>query len=185
MSARFRRDPKQEIYPYPWLNCCGRPLSAFWALGRGFSCCGPGTWFTKEDFVLPPDLRKVKARKHNWKDLEYYSNSYTLTEDVQEIQYAFRRPEAKRLHSKLKGMHHIGITSFAYFPLTSATPDTPALIKKAAESVDVLKKSGKLESGQADILDKQIQTFKDDTLLDLEIIVFSGMSLATIAVYFS
>ncbi|KAJ7913085.1 hypothetical protein B0H13DRAFT_1874248 [Mycena leptocephala] len=56
--------------------------------------------------------------------------------------------------SELKGMHRIGITSFAYFPLQSATSEAPALIQKAADSVEVLKKSGRLEPGQGDILDK-------------------------------
>ncbi|KAJ7631466.1 GMC oxidoreductase-domain-containing protein [Mycena rosella] len=92
--------------------------------------------------------------------------------------------EAKRLQqvrlrnlitkTYLKGMHRIGITSFAYFPLKSPTSDAPALIKNTAESVDVLKKSGKLEPGQADILNKKIQTLKDDTSPDLEIIAFPG-----------
>ncbi|KAJ7920157.1 hypothetical protein B0H13DRAFT_2319806 [Mycena leptocephala] len=61
--------------------------------------------------------------------------------------------EAKRLNSELKGMHRIGITSFAYFPLQSATSEAPALIQKAADSVENL---------------------KDDTLPDLEIIAFPG-----------
>jgi hypothetical protein len=74
-------------------------------------------------------------------------------------------------------MHRIGITSFAYFPLTSASSEAAALIQQAAESVDVLKKSGKLEPGQADILDKQIESLKDDKLPDLEIIAFPGTLL--------
>jgi hypothetical protein len=81
-------------------------------------------------------------------------------------------------------MHRIGITSFAYFPLTSATSEAPALIEKAAQSVDALKKSGKLEPGQAEILDKQIQTLRDDALPDLEIIAFPGVSLVMMVVYF-
>lgn len=73
-------------------------------------------------------------------------------------------------------MHRIGITSFAYLPLQSATSEAPALIQKAAETVDELKKSGRLEPGQADILDKQIEHLKNDTLPDLEIIAFPGTS---------
>lgn len=72
-------------------------------------------------------------------------------------------------------MHRLGITSFAYFPLTSATSEAPALIQKAVDSVEVLKKEGKLEPGQADVLDKQIESLKDDALPDLEIIAFPGM----------
>ncbi|KAJ7637777.1 GMC oxidoreductase [Mycena rosella] len=122
------------------------------------------------------DLRGVGQ---NVQDHTYLGVSYELNpNDTHETYDLMRNPEfaaeAKRLHSELKGMHRIGITSFAYFPLTSATSDAPALIKKAAESVDVLKKSGKLEPGQADILDKKIQTLKDDTLPDLEIIAFPG-----------
>ncbi|KAJ7674108.1 hypothetical protein B0H17DRAFT_1140764 [Mycena rosella] len=79
---------------------------------------------------------------------------------------------SRTTHFLLKGMHRIGITSFAYFPLTSATSDAPDLIKKAAESVDVLKKGGKLEPGQADIWTRKFKPLKDDTLPDLEIIAF-------------
>jgi hypothetical protein len=80
-------------------------------------------------------------------------------------------------------MHRIGIASFAYFPLTSATSEAPVLIQKAAESVDALKKSGRLEPGQADILDKQIETLEDDTLPDLEIIAFPGTSSVMMALH--
>ncbi|KAJ7230526.1 GMC oxidoreductase [Mycena pura] len=105
--------------------------------------------------------------------------SYELNpNDAHETYDLMRDPkfaaEAKTLYSELKGMHRIGITSFAYFPLTSATPEAPALIQKAAESVEALKKSGKLEPGQADILDKQIEGLKDDAVPDLEILAFPG-----------
>ncbi|KAJ7933537.1 hypothetical protein B0H13DRAFT_1856043 [Mycena leptocephala] len=60
-------------------------------------------------------------------------------------------------------MHRIGITSFAYLPLKSATSEAPALIQKAVESVDELKESGTLEL---------IENLKGDTLRDFEIIAF-------------
>jgi hypothetical protein len=82
-------------------------------------------------------------------------------------------------------MHRIGITSFAYLPLQSATSEAPVLIQKASESVDLLKSSGRLEPGQADILDKQIEALKDDTLPDLEIIAFPGMSSNIMSFYSS
>ncbi|KAJ6573700.1 GMC oxidoreductase [Mycena sp. CBHHK59/15] len=122
------------------------------------------------------DLRGVGQ---NVQDHTYLGVSYELNpNDTHETYDLMRDPEfaaeAKRLHSELKGMHRIGITSFAYFPLTSATSEAPALIQRAAESVDVLKQSGTLEAGQADILDKQIESLKDNTLPDLEIIAFPG-----------
>ncbi|KAF8171014.1 GMC oxidoreductase [Mycena galopus ATCC 62051] len=115
----------------------------------------------------------------NVQDHTYLGVSYELNpNDTHETYDLMRDPEfaaeAKRLHSELKGMHRIGITSFAYFPLTSATSEAPVLIQKAAESVDALKRSGTLEPGQADILDKQIESLKDDRLPDLEIIAFPG-----------
>ncbi|KAJ6613364.1 hypothetical protein B0H10DRAFT_2191987 [Mycena sp. CBHHK59/15] len=58
--------------------------------------------------------------------------------------------------------------------LVHPASEAPALIQRAAESVDVLKQSGTLEAGQADILDKQIESLKDNTLPDLEIIAFPG-----------
>ncbi|KAJ7674122.1 hypothetical protein B0H17DRAFT_1334984 [Mycena rosella] len=115
------------------------------------------------------DLRGVGQ---NIQDHTYLGVSYELNpNDTHETYDLMHNPEfaaeAERLHSKV-------CISFAYFPFTSATSDAPALIKKAAESVDMLKRSGKLKPGQADILNKQIQTFKDDMLPDLEIIAFPG-----------
>ncbi|KAJ7290529.1 GMC oxidoreductase [Mycena rebaudengoi] len=122
------------------------------------------------------DLRGVGQ---NVQDHTYLGVSYELNpNDSHETYDLMRNPdfaaEAKKLHSDLKGMHRIGITSFAYLPLQSATSEAPVLIQKASESVDLLKRSGRLEPGQADILDKQIETLKDDTLPDLEIIAFPG-----------
>ncbi|KAJ7323864.1 GMC oxidoreductase [Mycena albidolilacea] len=122
------------------------------------------------------DLRGVGQ---NVQDHTYFGISYELNPDHKHETYDLMRDpqfaaEAKRLHSELKGMHRIGITSFAYFPLTSASSKAAALIQQAAEGVDALKKSGKLEPGQADILDKQIESLKDDKLPDLEIIAFPG-----------
>jgi hypothetical protein len=77
-------------------------------------------------------------------------------------------------------MHRIGITSFAYLPLQVASSEAPALIEKAVNSVEALKKGGQLEPGQADILNKQIETLKDRALPDLEIIAFPGMSYSII-----
>lgn len=71
-------------------------------------------------------------------------------------------------------MHRIGITSFAYIPFQSATSEASTLIKRAAESVEALKKGGKLEPGQANILDKQIENLADPKVPDLEIIAFPG-----------
>jgi len=93
------------------------------------------------------DLRGVGQ---NVQDHTYLGVSLELNpNDTHETYDLMRDPnfaaEAKRLHSELKGMHRIGITSFAYIPFQSATSEAPALVKKAAESVEALKKSGKLE----------------------------------------
>ncbi|KAJ7189182.1 GMC oxidoreductase [Mycena filopes] len=123
------------------------------------------------------DLRGVGQ---NVQDHTYFGVSFELNpNDTHETYDLMRDPafaaEAKRLHAELKGMHRIGITSFAYIPFQSATPDgAPALVKKAKESVEALKKSGKLEPGQAEILDIQIQHLGDDKVPDLEIIAFPG-----------
>ncbi|KAF8198835.1 GMC oxidoreductase [Mycena galopus ATCC 62051] len=122
------------------------------------------------------DLRGVGQ---NVQDHLYLGVSYELNPDDKHETYDLMRDpeyaaEAKRLHSELKGMHRIGITSFAYLPYTAATSDASALIQRAAASVDALKNSGDLEPGQADIFDKQITNLKDDTLPDLEILAFPG-----------
>ncbi|KAJ7841204.1 GMC oxidoreductase [Mycena olivaceomarginata] len=116
-------------------------------------------------------LEKIKVE---CKDHTYFAQSRHKHETYDLMRDPQFAAEAKMLHSELKGMHRIGITSFAYFPLTSASSEAAALIQQAAESVDALKKSGKLEPGQADILDKQIESLKDDKLPDLEIIAFPG-----------
>ncbi|KAJ7048088.1 GMC oxidoreductase [Mycena amicta] len=122
------------------------------------------------------DLRGVGQ---NVQEHTYLGVSYELNpNDAHETYDLMRDPkfaaEAKTLHSELKGMHRIGITSFAYFPLTSATSEAPELIKRAEQSVEELKRGGALEPGQADILDKQIENLKDDSVPDLEIVAFPG-----------
>nr|GAT54545.1 GMC oxidoreductase [Mycena chlorophos] len=122
------------------------------------------------------DLRGVGQ---NMQDHTYFGVSYELDSNAGHKTYDLMRDpefaaEARKLHADLKGMQHIGITSFAYLPYTAATPEAPALIQRAAATVDALKKSGTLEPGQAEILDKQIENLKDDEVPDLEIIAFPG-----------
>ncbi|KAJ6452435.1 GMC oxidoreductase [Mycena sanguinolenta] len=122
------------------------------------------------------DLRGVGQ---NVQDHTFLGVSFELNANDNHQTYDLMRnpeyaAEAKRLHAELKGMHRVGITSFAYFPLTSATPEAPALIQRAADSVEALRKGGKLEPGQAEILDKQVEMLRDDTVPDLELIAFPG-----------
>ena len=75
-------------------------------------------------------------------------------------------------------MHRIGITSFAYIPISAATSpsETERLYKKAEADVEKQKKSlgAKISPGLADQLDLQLKALKDDTLPDLEFVGFPG-----------
>ncbi|KAF7331343.1 GMC oxidoreductase [Mycena kentingensis (nom. inval.)] len=122
------------------------------------------------------DLRGVGQ---NVQDHTYFGISFELKSSDGHVTFdKMREPEFAaeqlKLYAKLQGMQRIGITSFAYFPYTSATPEAPALIARAAASVEALKQSGTLEPGQAEILDLQIAGMRDDAVPELEIIAFPG-----------
>ncbi|KAJ7024174.1 GMC oxidoreductase [Mycena alexandri] len=84
--------------------------------------------------------------------------------------------EALKLHAEGRGPQRMGITSFAYFSLSAATADAPALVERAA--ADVLA-SGHLPPGLREQLDLQITCLKDDAGVDLELIAFPGFSTAS------
>lgn len=72
-------------------------------------------------------------------------------------------------------MHRIGITSFAYFPLSAANAkEAPALIEHAAKEVEALKTTGTLPPGRAEQLDLQIAALRNDDIPDLEVVAFPG-----------
>ena len=70
-------------------------------------------------------------------------------------------------------MHGLGVTSFAYLPLSVANPkDSTSLVSKASQVIKEQKASGKLPPGLAEQYDIQLATLKDDTLPDLELALF-------------
>ncbi|KAJ6501838.1 GMC oxidoreductase [Mycena vulgaris] len=83
--------------------------------------------------------------------------------------------EAMKLHAEGRGPHRMGITSFAYFPLSAATPEAAVLIDRAAAG---LKASGELPPGRREQLDHQLAYLRDDSTPDLEIVAFPGFFTA-------
>ncbi|KAJ7466573.1 GMC oxidoreductase [Mycena galericulata] len=77
--------------------------------------------------------------------------------------------EARRLHANGRGPQRMGITSFAYFPLSTATMDAPALIDRAASNT---KACGPLPPGLQDQFNLQLECLHDDSAPDLEVIAF-------------
>lgn len=72
-------------------------------------------------------------------------------------------------------MCRTGITSFAYFPLSTANPkEAPRFIDDVAKKIYEAKKSGILPPGRAEQLDIQLETLRSDILPDLEIVVIPG-----------
>jgi hypothetical protein len=73
-----------------------------------------------------------------------------------------------------KGIHHLGWSTYAYFPLSVANPSgASAIVDKAAQAIADLKKSP-LPSGLAEQLDLQLAALRDDTVPDMEILMFPG-----------
>lgn len=74
-----------------------------------------------------------------------------------------------------KGLYRVGITSFAYFPLSAANPtQAPSIIESVARQVAEAKKGGKLPPGLAELYDIQLETLRSDTLPDLEVVGIPG-----------
>ncbi|KAJ6562868.1 GMC oxidoreductase [Mycena vulgaris] len=80
--------------------------------------------------------------------------------------------EATKLYAEGRGPQRLGITSFAYFPLSAATPEAPALIDRAVED---LKASGPFPPGLREQLDLQIACLRDDSAPDIELIAWPGV----------
>ncbi|KAJ7780128.1 GMC oxidoreductase [Mycena maculata] len=91
---------------------------------------------------------------------------------MQEPEYA---AEAMKLHAKGQGPQRLGITSFAYFPLSAATPEAPALIERANAAV---RAHGPLPPGLQEQLDLQLASLRDDSAPDLEIIAWPSLFTA-------
>lgn len=83
-----------------------------------------------------------------------------------------------RTSAKGQGMARIGITSFAYIPISAATSsqETKRLYEKAEADLEKQKKAlgDKIPPSLEEQLKLQLKTLKDDTLPDLEFIAFPG-----------
>lgn len=85
-------------------------------------------------------------------------------------------------------MTRIGITSFAYIPISAATSasETQRLYEKAEADVEKQKKAlgDKVPPGLTEQLELQLKALKDNTLPDLEFIAFPGF-FTTESAFFS
>ncbi|KAJ6490230.1 GMC oxidoreductase [Mycena vitilis] len=79
--------------------------------------------------------------------------------------------EALRLYEQGLGPQRVGITSFAYIPLSTATAEAEELIHGAAECIAA---SDDVSPGRREQLDLQLENLRDDNGVDLEIIAFPG-----------
>ncbi|KAJ7454339.1 GMC oxidoreductase [Mycena galericulata] len=85
--------------------------------------------------------------------------------------------EARRLHAEGRGPQRMGITSFAYFPLSAATPDATALVERAAADAKLREP---LPPGLRDQFNLQLECLRDDSAPDLEIVAFPGFFTTSI-----
>lgn len=73
----------------------------------------------------------------------------------------------------------MGITSFAYIPLSSSDPAEAAKLAHAMEDyVDGLKENSQTPPGRVAQFDIQASVFRDDALPDMEIVPFPGLFMA-------
>ncbi|KAH8099870.1 GMC oxidoreductase [Cristinia sonorae] len=93
---------------------------------------------------------------------------------------SFRDPEFAKLQLRLhelgqKNRHQFGISSFAYFPFTTADPEAAKSFHQRVEDFIVeAKQSGTLPPGLAEQYDIQLRILKDDSVPDMEIVGFPG-----------
>lgn len=72
-------------------------------------------------------------------------------------------------------MCRVGITSFAYFPLSTACPtQAPSIIEGVAKQVAEASDGGNLPPGLAEQYEIQLETLRNDTLPDLEVVAIPG-----------
>ncbi|PPQ95957.1 hypothetical protein CVT26_016123 [Gymnopilus dilepis] len=83
--------------------------------------------------------------------------------------------KAKELHELGQGLHRIGITSAAFFPLSATKCEgVTSLIDGLEAEVDAKAKAGQLRPGLEEQLRLQISVLRDDTVPDCEVILFPG-----------
>ncbi|KAJ7722931.1 GMC oxidoreductase [Mycena metata] len=125
------------------------------------------------------DMRiKLDGVGENVQDHTFVGVSFELTgspETYDQMRDPGYQAEALRLHAEGRGPQRMGITSFAYFPLSAATTDAPVLIERAAAQVLA---SERLPPGLREQLDLQIACLRDDTGVDLQLIAFPGFFTA-------
>ncbi|KAF8587124.1 GMC oxidoreductase [Ramaria rubella] len=108
----------------------------------------------------------------------YLGVSFELRDEIDHETYDLMQDpvyaaQQMKLHAERKGMHGVGVTSFAYFPLSAANhKKAPSLIAEVEREIEEQKKLGKLAPGLAEQLDIQLQNLKDDSIPDLEILAF-------------
>jgi hypothetical protein len=74
-----------------------------------------------------------------------------------------------------KGMPSPGFVSFAYVPLSFASPEAaPTVIEDIERKVEELKRSGTLPPGLAEQYDIQLRILRDPALPDCQLIAFPG-----------
>lgn len=72
-------------------------------------------------------------------------------------------------------MCRVGITSFAYIPLSTASPtQAPSIIEGVAKQVSEANDRGSLPPGLAEQYEIQLETLRNDTLPDLEVVAIPG-----------
>lgn len=72
-------------------------------------------------------------------------------------------------------MFRHGITSFAYIPLSTASPEAhKKLVDSVTAYIDEQKIKGELPAGLLDQYEIQLRHLKDDTIPDMEFLGFPG-----------
>lgn len=98
--------------------------------------------------------------------------------EAMKLQYVSRRLTNSHVNlysAEGRGPQRLGITSFAFFPLSAATSEASVLIDGVSAD---LKASGPLPPGLQDQLDLQIACLRDDSAPDLELIAWPGFATA-------
>ncbi|KAJ7920180.1 GMC oxidoreductase [Mycena leptocephala] len=113
------------------------------------------------------------VQEHNFLGVSYELVGSPATYDrMREPEYA---AEAMKLHAEGRGPQRMGITSFAFFPLSAATKEAPSLIDRVSAD---LKASGPLPPGLQAQFDLQLACLRDDSAPDLELIAWPGFLTA-------
>lgn len=113
------------------------------------------------------------VQEHTFVGVSYELSGSPETYDrLREPAYA---AEALKLHALGRGPLRMGITSFAYFPLSAATSEASALIDRAALNLEARKE---YPPGLKDQLDIQMECLRDNSTPDLELVAFPSFFTA-------